>query len=531
MIWNRNNDSDEFRFVKAITLAAMCLALFMTYLDDTVVNLALPKIQTSLGSGVSGLQWILNAYTLAGASLILTSGTLADIYGQKRIFLAGLFVFTIASLICGLAPNLGILIAGRTLQGIGAAALLPGSLSILTDTFPESKEKAKAIGIWSGIAGIALIAGPILGGLLVDTLGWQSVFFINVPIGAIAFNLTSRFVRESKNPRKQHLDLLGLVLSIVFLASLIYALTEANGGVWHSPIILLLLTVAGLSFLAFLVVESRSSHPMLPLKLFKNPTFAVVNVLQVLVLFTFVSLLFIFSLFLQQVQGYSAVATGMRFLPLNAAFVIALIVSGWLAARLGWRFTIATGLIMAGVTTLSFTQINADAEYKVILWRLVISSFGAGLTLPSLVSAGMSSALSTQTGIASAVLNTSNRLGGVLGISIQGTILAQCLASDLRRSLSAWGLPSNLQDRLIADVLRGGVKVPSDLPINISTQAMHQAISNAFVSGLHATVIVASVALLGGAFLILVFVPPTFNQVTTKSSLSIKQKKRGRINF
>jgi EmrB/QacA subfamily drug resistance transporter len=512
--------------VKAITLVAMCFALFMTNLDDTVMNLALPKIQISLGSGVSGLQWILNAYTLAAASLVLTSGTLGDIYGRKRVFLAGLVIFTIASIVCGFAPSLGILIAGRTLQGIGAAALVTSSLAILADTFPEPKEKAKAIGIWAAVSGLAVLAGPVLGGLLVDTLGWQSVFFLNVPVGVIAFQVTSRVVKESKNPRKRGIDVPGLVLSIVLLASLTYALTQGNAGGWGSPVQVLLLAVAGLSLLSFLIVESRSSHPMLPLQLFNNPTFAIVNVVSVLVFFTFVSLLFIFSLFLQQVQGYSAIAAGVRFLPLNGASVIASLVSGWFATRLGWRFAITTGLILMGVTTLSFIQIRADTDYEAFMWNLVLSGFGGGLTLAPLAAVAMNSAPPHQEGIVSAVLNTSNRLGAVLGVALQGTIFTQRLASYLARSLTAWGLPSNLQDRLIAEALHGGAKVPSDLPASISPLAWHQAISNAFVSGLHATVLVSSVALLGGALLIVAFVKPTFNQAAKNSPASTRAHRK-----
>ncbi|MEH2436115.1 MAG: MFS transporter [Nostoc sp.] len=514
--------------VKAVTLAVMCFALFMANLDDTVMNVALPQIQISLNSGVSGLQWILNAYTLSAAGIMLPSGTLGDIYGRKRVFLTGLVIFTIASLICGLAPSLSILITGRTLQGIGAAALVTGSLSIIADTFPEPNEKSKALGIWAAVSGLALVAGPGLGGLLVDTLGWQSVFFLNLPLGAIAFWVTSRVVKESKDPNKQRLDVPGLLLSVIFLASLTYILTQGNTGLWRSPLIVLLLIVAGLSFLAFLFVESHSSHPMLPLSLFQNSTFTVVNVVEVLVFFSVVSLLFIFSLFFQQVQGYSATTAGLRFLPMNGAFVIASICSGWFAARLGWRFAIATGLILASIATFSLIRISADTEYGAILWSLILSGFGSGLTLAPLAAVGLNSITSTKVGIASAVINTSNRFGNILGVAIQGTILTQQLASDLARSLSTWGLPSNLQESLIADVLHGGFKVPSHLPLNISTLAMHQAISNAFVSGLHATVLMASIALLGGAFLILVFVQPTFNQATKNSRLYIKHKKQGK---
>ncbi|MEH2326495.1 MAG: MFS transporter [Nostoc sp.] len=508
--------------VKTITLATMCFVSFIAHLDTTVVNVALPKIQINLGSSMSALQWILNAYTLPTASLILTSGTLGDIYGRKRIFLAGLVIFTIASVVCGFAPSLGILIAGRTLQGIGAAALVPSSLAILADAFPEPKEKTKAIGIWAAVSAIALVTGPVLGGLLVDTLGWRSVFLLNLSLGVIAFGVTSRVVKESQNPSRQSLDVPGLVLSIVLMASLTYALTQGNAGVGQSPLSFWLLAVSGLSLVGFLVIESHSSHPMLPLYLFNNRTFAIVNVVSVLVFFTFASLLFIFNLFLQQVQGYSATATGLGFLPLNAAYVISLLCSGWFAARLGWRFAISMGLILMAVATLSLIKISADTEYQTIMWNLILSGLGGGLTVAPLAAAAMSSVSSTQAGIASAVLNTSNSLGGVLGVALQGTILTQSLASDLRRSLSAWGLPTNLQDRLIAGALHGGA---NDLPASISGLAFHQAFSDAFVSGLHTALLIASVALLAGAFLVLLFVQPTFNQVTKNSLISIKQKK------
>ncbi len=491
--------------IKAITLMAMCFALFMTVTDDTVLNLALPQIQVSLGSNVSGLQWILNAYTLPAASLVLTSGTLGDIYGRKRVFLTGVLIFIIASTICGFAPNLPILIAGRVIQGIGAAALVPTSLAIVNDTFPEAKEKTQAIAIWSAVSGLALISGPVIGGILVDLVGWQSTFFMNVPFGVIAWVITSRYVKEVKNLHQETIDLPGLLLSIVFLGSITYVLIEANAELWRSPLIVLLLAVAVLSFWGFLLVESHSSHPMLPLKLFKNTTFAVVNLVQLLVLFTFFSLLFIFSLFLQQVQGYSAVAAGLRFLPLNGSFVIGLLVSGWFTTRFGWRLTIMLGLMIAGVTTLFFIGIKADTEYGTIIWKLVLSGFGGGLTLTPLAVAAMSSAPSTQVGIASAMLNVSNRLGGILGIALQGTILTHWLTSDLKRSLSGWGIPSNLQNQLITDALQGGAKVSNHLPANISPLTFQEAFSNAFVSGLHATVVVASIFLLAGALLILVF--------------------------
>jgi EmrB/QacA subfamily drug resistance transporter len=492
--------------VKAMTLGVMCFALFMANIDDTVVNVALPKIQTSLGSSVSGLQWILNAYTLFAASLVLTSGTLSDLYGRKRVFLAGLVVFTIASAVCGFAPNLETLIAGRAIQGVGAAALVPGSLSILTDTFPKPQEKAKALGIWSAVSGLALVAGPVLGGLLVDTLGWQSVFFLNIPIGVIAYGLTSRVVREGLQVREQHLDGPGLLFGTVFLASLTYALIESNSQGWRSPLIVSLLLTAGFSFLAFLTVESRSTHPLLPLRLFNNSTFVAVNIITILLFFTLFGLLFIFTLFWQNVQQYSAAAAGVRFLPMNGAFVIASLVSGWFTTKLGWRFTITAGLILAGVATSLLLRISSDTGYEDIWWNFVLAGFGGGLTLAPLTAAAMNTVPLVQAGIASAILSTSNRIGGVFGVALQGTILTQQLVSDLRQSLMTCNLPSIVQDQIIADAVHSGFTTPKNLPICIKPLVNHQAISKAFVSGLHAAVFVASVALLAGAFIALVYV-------------------------
>ena len=502
---NHQTTAAQNRF-KAVVLGAMCLTLFMTNLNDTVMNVALPQIQISLGANVSGLQWILNAYTLTAASLMLPSGTLGDIYGRRRVFLTGLVIFTTASLLCGFAPNLSMLIVGRMLQGVGAAALIPTSLAIITDTFPEPTEKTKAIGVWSAVSGIALVVGPVFGGVLIDNLGWQSVFLLNLPLGAIAFWMTRRFVRQGKHRSRQSIDLPGIVLSVSLLASVTYILTEGNTALERSP---WLVIVAVFSLLAFLFVECRSPHPMLPLNVFQKPAFAVVNLVNILVFFTFLSLIFIFSLFLQQVQGYSATAAGMRFLPINAAFVSALLVSGWFAARLGWRLTIAAGLTLASVATFSFIRIDSDTAYGVMWGGLVLSGFGGGVTLAPLATVALNSVLPTQAGIASALLNITTRIGGVLGIAIQGKILSQRLTDNLARSLSEWNLPSNLQERAIADALQGGTQVPSDLPVGISVSVWNQAYGQAFVSGLHTAILIASILLLVGAFLILAFVPPS----------------------
>jgi EmrB/QacA subfamily drug resistance transporter len=310
------------RRTKLLTLGAMCFALFMAMLDNTVVNVALPTIQTHFGSGVSGLAWIIDAYTLVFAAFMLTGGTLGDLYGRKRVFLIGLTIFTLGSLAAGLAPSLNALIAARALQGLGAAALLPGTLSILTQTFPDARERAMAIGIWAGVSGMALAAGPIVGGALVDGLGWQSVFFLNIPIGILAFFVAMRIVRESKHAEGRHLDLPGQVLAIVGLGALTYALIEANSYGWTSPTILGLFAGAAVAIGLFLWVELRSSSPMLQLSFFKDRTFAAAATTAALVSFGMFGVFFFLTLFLQNIQGYSALGMGVRALPLTGAIIV-----------------------------------------------------------------------------------------------------------------------------------------------------------------------------------------------------------------
>jgi MFS family permease len=357
-----------------------------------------------------------------------------------------------------------------------------------------------------------MVAGPGLGGLLVDALGWQSIFLFNVPLGVITFTMTSRSFKEDQNLKTQHLDLPGLILSIVAIASLTCALTEGSNGAWLSPHIIGLLGISGLSFLSFWIVESRTIHPIIPLPLLKNKTFAAIIITQTLVFFTSGGLFFILSLFLQNVQGYSATATGVCFLPMNGAIILAAFGSGWVAARLGWRFPIISGLVMASIATLSLTQISINTEYGEILWYLVLSGFGGGLTVAPLASGAMNCVLPIQEGIASAVSSISIQFGGILGIAIQGTILSQGITSVLRQSLIEWNLPSELQDRIIMEALHNLAEIPKDLPSHLSPLLLHQEIKNAFVSGLHTTLFVGCLALVLGIALILILVPSKLKQ-------------------
>ena len=318
----------EDRRKKLFTLGAICFGLFMVMLDNTVVNLALPTIQNKLNAGLSELQWIVDAFTLLLASLMLTGGTLGDLYGRKRAFIAGLVVFTAGSLLCALSPTIQILIGGRALQGLGAAVMMPSTLSILTNTFTDPRERAQAIGIWAGVSGIALALGPALGGIMVDALGWQSIFYINVPIGLIAFGIAIKLVPESKNPEGRSLDILGQILAIAGLAALTYAFIEANTYGWRSATIITLLAAGMAALVAFGLWEVRVKSPMLQFSFFKNITFLGSNLVGLLVSFGFFGMIFFLGLYMQQVQGYTPAQAGIRQLAATLAVMVSAIALG-----------------------------------------------------------------------------------------------------------------------------------------------------------------------------------------------------------
>ena len=486
---------------KRLVLAATCLALFMTNFDGTAGDVALPKIQQDLGANISGVQWILNAYHLPVASLLLAMGKFGDVFGRRRIFLWGLALFTAASAMCGLAPNLEMLIVGRSLQGIGAAALLPLSLTILTATFTENAERTKAIGIWSAVSALAMVVGPGLGGYLIDAVGWQSIFIVNVPIGILTCAMSIQALKRDRGVAGESLDWPGLLLSILSVALLSYALTYESESAWLSSARLVWLGLSVLSFIAFRAIEKRSTHPIVPISLLANRAFALVCITQMLVFFMSGGLFFILSLFLQHVQGYSAIATGLCFLPMNGAIIAASFASGWIAVRLGWRFPILTGLAIVTAAVASLTQIDTGTNYSEILWTLVIAGFGGGLTIPALAATAMNAVTPLDEGIASALSSISIQFGGILGIAVQGALFAGGLRAQLGAALERWNFSQTLQETVMKDSLRYLNETPAGLPV--PTELFQSAIRDAFVVGLEDVLALAAIALVVGIILIL----------------------------
>lgn len=413
----------QIRSNRAVVLGMACLGQFMVLLDSTIVSVALPDMQKELHTQLTGLQWIVDAYVLLVAMLLLTGGVFADRFGRKRMFLTGAVVFTLASVVCALAPSLEWLITGRVLQGVGAAALSPGSLALLAAAYPVPQERVKAIGLWAGLSGIGLAAGPLAGGILVEAFGWPAIFLVNVPIGAILVFAALPTLSESRNPHAAAIDIPGTVLSILGVGALTYGLIEGGSQGWTSPVILGSFAAAVVILAAFIAVEARSPAPMLPLRLFREQLFTVSNTAMVMVGFALMGSVFFFSQFFVAVQGSSILGAGLKTLPISLAMVIVSPYAGRLAAKYGFRGVVTTGLAVAGLGLLTLGFVHADTAYWDVSWRLVIAGAGFALTMSPLTGAAIQSVNPRDGGLASGISSTTRQIGAVLGVAVLGAIV------------------------------------------------------------------------------------------------------------
>ena len=363
------------------TLVAVAVGLFMIMLDNTVVNVALPSIQNDLGISVSELEWVVNAYALTFGVLLLTGGKLADMLGRRSIFIAGLVIFTGASLWCGLAGGATSLIAARTVQGVGAALMNPATLSIITATFPP-RQRGTAIGIWAGVSALALAIGPLVGGLLTQDINWSWIFFINIPVGVAGVIAARLFIDESKDMSlEQRLDLPGLLSSGIGLFALTYGLIETNDHAWGSARVLSLFAIALVSLTLFVILETRQRIPMLDVTLFRNPTFSGANAVMFFVGLAMFGIFFYNSLFLQRVLGYGAIKTGATFLPMTLLIIFVAPVAGRVSDRIGARWLIGAGMVLLSASLLLFATLDAHSSWWNILPGLLVGGFGMAIVM------------------------------------------------------------------------------------------------------------------------------------------------------
>lgn len=408
-------------------------SLFIVYLDSTILNVALPTLQRDLHASLSGLQWIADAYLLVVASLLMLTGSAADRLGRRRLFLIGLAGFGVGSLLCSVAPDTGSLIALRMLQGIGGSMLTPISLSIVRNTFHDQRERAQALGIWSGIFGVATACGPIVGGLLVSTVGWRSIFWLNVPICAAMFAATLRYVPESRAPRPRRVDVTGQLLMVALLGSLTYAVIQGPVSGWAAPPVLALFAVAVASAAAFPAVERRRAEPLIELRFFRSHPFTGASVIAVLAFTVLGGFLFVITLYLQQARGDSPLRAGLSLLPATLVMAAAAPVAGQLMGRRGPRIPlIASGLcIAAGLALL--LSLSPGTSYLWIAAALAVLGAGLGLVNPPITNTAVSGMPPAQAGVASAVISVTRQVGSVLGVAVMGDLVTTGVSSGMAR--------------------------------------------------------------------------------------------------
>ncbi|KAG8155001.1 MFS transporter [Burkholderia catarinensis] len=404
-------------------LAATCVSYTLVLLDASIVNVALTDIAHTFGSHVAGLQWIVNAYTLAFASLLMTGGTLGDRLGDRTVYVAGLAVFVAASALCGIAPNLPALAIARALQGVGSAMLVPCSLALINRAFPEPAARASAISLWMGCGGIAMASGPLIGGLLIDLFGWRSLFFVNLPLGLAGVWL-GRTVARATVDTSRHFDWGGQAAAVVAIAALIGTLIEGPSLGWRSAPIVIGATVSLVAWIAFIAIEARRREPMLPLAFFRNRLFAASTFVSMASAFVFYGLLFVLSLFYRQIRGASPLDTGLAFLPMTAMVALGGLCSGRLVARFGARGTMcaAFGLYAAGAV--GMTGIGAATPAWLAVAPMLAIGFASGFISPAATSPALGTVDRHRAGVAAAALNAARQSGSALGVAIFGACIA-----------------------------------------------------------------------------------------------------------
>ena len=423
-----------------LVLAICCLSLLMVSMDATIVNVALPAIRVDLSATTAGLQWVVDAYTMVVASLLMLAGSLADRFGRRRTFQTGLVVFTLASALCSAAPNLDCLVAFRMVQAIGASMLNPVAMSIITNTFIEPKARARAIGAWGAVVGISMALGPIVGGGLTQTVGWRAIFWINLPIGAAAVILAQRFVPESRAPRARRIDPVGQLLVLAALASLTYAVIEGPHHGWGSPLIVGLFATTLAAVVGLLVYEPRQAEPLLDLRFWRSVPFASATAIAVCAFATFSGFLFLNALYLQEVRGLAAFTTGLCTLPIAVAMAVCAPISGRLIGRHGARPPLMIGGAAIALSAAMLVGVEATTPLPWLISAYTVFGIGFGLVNPPITNTAVSGMPRAQAGVAAAIASTSRQVGASLGVAIGGTIAAASNAGFVAATHAFWWL-------------------------------------------------------------------------------------------
>jgi EmrB/QacA subfamily drug resistance transporter len=471
-------------------LAAAILGSSMAFIDSTVVNVALPALQASLHATVVGVQWVVESYGLFSGALILVGGSLGDLLGRRLIFLIGVGLFAAASIACGLASNIQQLVVARSVQGVGAAFLVPGSLSIISASFDE-KTRGRAIGTWSGFTAITTAVGPVLGGWLIEHASWRWAFFINIPIAAAVIAISLHRIPESRNCSAGHVDWLGALVATVGLGGVVYGLIESISLGWGHPLVFGSL-IAGLACLVgFTFVEVRVSSPMVPLTLFRSHSFSGANLLTLFLYAAFGVFFFLFPMNLIQVQGYSTTATGAAALPLIVLIFILSRWSGGLVARYGPKAPLVIGPLIAATGFFLFAVPDVGASYwKGFFPAFVVLGFGMAISVAPLTTVVMNSVGQDRAGTASGINNAVARLAGVLAVAILGVVMVKLFSYSLNRSLTGGPLPPGILQYVRSNEIKlAGLDLPSGLDADTAA-LIRMSISHAFLFGFRTVMLI-----------------------------------------
>ncbi len=489
------------------SLAVVCLILFLTFLDNTIVSVVLAGIQTDLKAGVQALQWIVDGYMLAFAALMLAGGTLGDLFGRKRIMLAGVALFSIGSLIAMLADSSTMLIAGRVVMGIGAAASEPGTLSLIRQVFKERRERARALSVWAAVSGTALAFGPIIGGLLVGASGWRQVFTFSLGFGVVAFIAGLLVLPESSDKAERHLDFRGLVLGALALASATFGVIFGETSGYASWWIILLLGFSLVLALAFVLVEKRDRDPVLPIKFFKLPAFSGANLVAFATNFGVFAVFFFTALYLEIIAGFSGYQIALAFIAMAVVMVLAALATGRYVAKYGPLVPTVLGCLLAGGGMFAVeANLNASVGTADLVWPLAVVGLGFGMTLTTMTTVVLNIVPARRSGMAASTVNTFREMGGVFGVAILGAIVNGQLTGHLAAKLAALGLPANFQSLAIYAVTHGG-NLPANAHISAGAILQHpelvaqtqNAAYAAFANGLNIALDIAGAILLATA--------------------------------
>jgi EmrB/QacA subfamily drug resistance transporter len=468
------------------TLVAVCTTTFMLLLDITVVNVALPNIQEQLHSSLTGLQWVVDAYALTLAALILTAGALSDRYGRRLLFVVGVVVFTMASLVCGLAWDIAVLDVARAVQGVGGAALFATALALIGHEY-QGRELGGAIAIWGATIGAAVASGPLVGGILTDALDWRSIFFVNVPVGAFALWVGLTRMAESRDPNARRADVWGLLTFSASLFLIVFGVLRGNDEGWSSGLILGSLIAGGALLLVFVLVEKSQERPMLDLNLFDSPAFDGISLATFCIGGGMFALFPYLSIYLQSVLGYSPLGAGLRFLPLTVFVFVVPLIARKLAPGFSLRWSLSGGLVLVAIALLLMHGLTPSSSWTALLPGLIVGGIGIGLANPAIAAAALRAVDPSRTGMASGINNACRLTGVAVGVAVLGAILERRISSSLVSSIGPRG--SNLASAVAAT----GTRVAAHRP------SLAQPSTVAFVSGLNTILLVSCAIVAVGA--------------------------------